>query len=153
MNQNGTAMKQTNYNSIVKQNKDILVKGLSSKNLAEMKVLPESDYRCLICNIIVTPGSMKTFNMHLKSCHFNQELLSEFLTKQPPYVCQHNSRTTDSCKAGVKGKQFNSPIDLLDHMIDSHNLVLDMYHERISSNTNSKIVNHTLWNPYMECSS
>ena len=126
-------MKQSNSNSTVKQKNNILVNGTSSKKLVEMKVLPPSNYRCLICNIIVTPGSKKTFNMHLKSCHFNEELLSEFLTKQPPYVCQHNSRTTDSCKAGAKEKQFNSPIDLLDHMIDSHNLVLDMYHERIGS--------------------
>ena len=101
------------------------------KKFKQSGAMPPADYKCLICDKVVTPGTLKTFNMHLKSSHFNQELLSAFLKKQPPYACSNNSCADSSLTIGVKAKEFKSPMDLLDHMIDSHNLVLDMYYEHI----------------------
>merc|ERR1712240_543810 len=82
------------------------------------------------------------FNMHLKSCHFNNELMSEFITKRPPYVCKHSLCSQKfSTKTKEKELQFKSSIDLLDHLIDHHNLVLNMYNERVQAKTPSAINN------------
>ena len=104
---------------------------IKCKKFNQSGAMPPADYKCLICDKVVTPGTLKTFNMHLKSSHFNQELLSAFLMKQPPYACNNNSCADSSLTIGAKVKEFKSPMDLLDHMIDSHNLVLDMYYEHI----------------------
>ena len=87
------------------------------KKFNQSGAMPPADYKCLICDKVVTPGTLKTFNMHLKSSHFNQELLAECLMKQPPYACSNNSCADSSLTIGVKAKEFKSPMDLLDHMI------------------------------------
>ena len=112
----------------------------TDKKSEECKISPEADYKCLLCNITVTPGSIKTFNLHLKSCHFNNELRLDFMTKQAPYICTHDLCYADpSTKTEHKRRQFNSSVDLLDHMIDSHNLVLNMYNERVKQKISGRI--------------
>ena len=132
---------RNSYFSLLQEHSKTLNSTILTNECDQMKKVPLSEYKCCICDIVVTPGTLKTFNMHLKSCHFNQELLEEFLIKQPPYVCIHNSCIDYFSKTGSKGKQFNSPIDLLDHMIDSHNLVLDMYHDRVGQKLSSSAIN------------
>ena len=133
-------LENSSYNLV----NNVRVNPVSKQNIENSVNLPATDFQCLLCNVKIIPASTKTFNMHLKSCHFNNELLSEFMTKRPPYVCQ-NSLCTQKASTKTKEKelQFKSPMDLLDHLIDFHNLALNMYKERVQARIPSAINNQT----------
>ena len=117
---------------------------VSNQTSGESNSMIQTDLLCLLCNVRIIPASPKTFNMHLKSCHFNNELMSEFMTKRPPYVCKHSLCSQKmSTKTKEKQLQFKSSIDLLDHLIDFHNLVLNMYNERVQAKIPSAINNQS----------
>ena len=135
--QNSKERSSSNPNLLRKTSSDFNT--IPEERLREKKILPPLNYKCVLCDIVVTPGSITTFNMHLKSSHFNQELLSEFQAKLPPYLCPHQSCSEVFLKTGTNGRQFNSPMDLLDHMIDAHNLVLEKYYECIRIKSNAAV--------------
>ena len=126
---------------------------LNEKTICKEKYYPPLDYKCSLCNLVVTPQTPTTFNMHLKSSHFNQELLSEYAIGKhsPPYTCSHSSclNYRSSNDSGDKEKTYNSSMDLLDHMIEAHDLVLKKYYKRLeelskATNQSEKNVTRTI---------
>ena len=114
--------------SVEQSNGDIVKKSIG---------MSTTNYKCLLCNIEVT--SLKTFNMHLKN-HFNNELLLKLKEMRPPYICNHSKcKQERPSNTNDNEIQFKSSMNLLDHMINSHNLVLNMYNQSVQTKICSAI--------------